>query len=597
MNKIIKNILLFILSYFTLTSVIYIGDLENNKFAYIILFIIFILFIFLFRKFLNLNILKKDKNLFILFMLFSIFVAITFVIGYNLTKYDDSYINRFITYYHIFNISNLAYALLNLIYEKKKYLNILENKNVEWINKILFEKHTFIKVMILILVAWIPILLAFYPGIFSYDSSAQIKEYFTNNLSNANPLIHTLIIGKFLFIGHDIFKSYNIGVLIYSIFQMLVLSSTLSYVITYINKRKLPFIYKMICLLIFMFLPTHSVMSLVATKDIIFSCLVVLTSVMVYDMIIYQNEFFGKYKIRNIVLYIICATLMMMFKHNGLYGYVFMGIFLIVLLRKRLLLVLICFVVPIIIYLGYIKGINNYVLSSSDSISTSTASATLFVPVQQLSRVYNYAPLTVDEQEELAYFGRENGLSIYEVRKSDGALFNFNMRKVNENKILFVKTYFKYLGKYPKLYIDAFLQNILGFFYIDDILPDNTTYRTYIEIRSRDDYNNTNDEIKFESKLPSIYTKYYNMLEEGEYQYYPILHLLMSNAFYNILMIFVICLLLLRKQYKEMVPYMLLVGIMITYILGPVALLRYCYYLYIIFPIMILSLYSVRKKY
>ncbi len=595
----IKKILPYILGLLSINSICYISGLAENKFAMPLLFIIFILIVCLFNKHLNIDIRKKDKKVFWFFTIFSIFLSITFVLGYNLTIFDDSYINKFITYVHIFDISNIIYALLNLGYSKKdSVFKKIESVSGNKLDKFLFDKHTFIKSFILILLAWIPVLLAFYPGIFSYDSSVQFKEISTGYLTNANPVSHTLLIGTCLKLGFALFKNYKYGVLIYSIVQMIVLDLTMSYIISYVNKKKLPFIYKVICLAIFMFLPTHSVLAITTTKDVMFACLVILVLIKTYDMVMYRDEFFGNKKIFNMIMYILLVFLMFIVRHNGFYGYIFLSLFLIISLRKKLIPILIIVITPIILYKGYDKLINRYVLSLEYLPKYNTLNAALCVPSQQLARVYNYAPLTEEEKAifDLFMLDNTNGFLDYELRKSDHVTWNLHPRFIFENKGLFVKTYFKYLAKYPKLYIDSYLQQILGYFYMGDKLPDESTYRTYVEVRSIDDFDNTNGQISFDSKIPSMFDKYYNMMENGTFQNNFILSILMNNAVHNILMIFIILLCIFKLKFNNLVPYMLLVGLMITNLLGPVALLRYCYYLYVGLPIMILSLYELRRS-
>ena len=229
-----------------------------------------------------------------------------------------------------------------------------------------------------------------------------------------------------------------------------------------------------------------------------------------------------------------------------------------------------------------------------------TYNAALCVPAQQLARVYNYAPLTDAEKEEFDYFTIKSetstGFNDYEIRKSDHITWFLDSRVLFEHKGKFFRLYFKYLAKYPKIYIDSYLQQILGYFYVGDILPDSSTYRPYVEVRSVDDFNNTNGQISFDSKIPSVFDKYYNMMENGTFQNNFILSILMNNAVHNILMIFIILLCIFKLKFNNLVPYMLLVGLMITNLLGPVALLRYCYYLYVGLPIMILSLYELRRS-
>ena len=89
---------------------------------------------------------------------------------------------------------------------------------------------------------------------------------------------------------------------------------------------------------------------------------------------------------------------------------------------------------------------------------------------------------------------------------------------------------------------------------------------------------------------------YYGFGEKSTFQNIPILSIFMSNAFYNLFMLFTIGIYLFKKRFNNIIAFMLPVGLMLTNLLGPVALLRYCYYLYLIFPIMIMSLYNLKNN-
>lgn len=56
----------------------------------------------------------------------------------------------------------------------------------------------------LIFVCWLPVFLAYWPGISAYDIYTQIFEVFEDNYTNRNPLLHTLILGAFYRLGEGL---------------------------------------------------------------------------------------------------------------------------------------------------------------------------------------------------------------------------------------------------------------------------------------------------------------------------------------------------------------------------------------------------------
>ena len=68
--------------------------------------------------------------------------------------------------------------------------------------------------------------------------------------------------------------------LIYSLFQMLCLSSAFALIIAYMSKRKVTGIIKLSFLFLFMFFPVNALLSFSATKDVLYSTLFALMVLM-----------------------------------------------------------------------------------------------------------------------------------------------------------------------------------------------------------------------------------------------------------------------------------------------------------------------------
>lgn len=595
MEKYILYFLNIIISFIGLYSFNYSLGLADNSQAISSIFTI-IFYVFLFK--LNIKYLFSKEKMYnqILIYILSTLFSFCSVVGYNLTKFNYSFLNKGITYFYILAMvpsiaSLIKYGLakLNIFIDKIKKINFPKIDNLIFGNK----KLVFIKCLIIILIAWLPVLLAFYPGIFSYDSSVQLNEVINpDNLSNNNPIIHTLILGNIIKLGKSIFNSYNIGIFIYTILQILILATVLSIEISYLNKKKCSFTFKIITLLIFMFMPAYSVMGITATKDIVFSAFFSLYFIKIVEMCTNTNEYF-KSKL-NIVLTIILAFLFLIFRHNGYYAYIVFIPFCILILRKHWKKLLIILLFPIILYNTYLNIVNDILNITPEKFP----SAVLCVPVQQLARTYNLSSnLTELEKEKLDKLKlEENSYQYYEDHKVDSVMWKLNMNIITNNISEYIDLYLSIGSKNINTYIDAFLANTIGYWYIGDELPDDETYRTYIEIRTRDDFNNTNDEIKFESKLPILYNFYFNMIEKAQYKNIPVISTIANVAFNIWILIISTFYILYKKNYKNLVPLLLFYGLLVTLFIGPVAILRYAYPIFISLPIILFLCFDQCKE-
>ena len=592
MKLLIKNISKIVISYFSLLAISYVSGLHGNTFYSngLLSLFIYILISILVICFFNFKLLKEKKRLFIFSILMCVILSFTLVFGYNIYTYKTIKLNKLITYFYTCGLSVIIYSVINMFYLNRIKISTFIKKNfkINFLNKYIYNSKTFIKVFLLIIIAWLPVFLAFYPVIFSYDAPYQNSDFYYWIFDSGNPLIHTLLIGSLLKIGYVIFNNYNVGLLLYSILQSLILAATLSYVICYLNKKSKNIYLKTITLLLFMFLPTHSLFAITTTKDVLFSCFVCILFTKIIDIVLFNEEFFKKdICIKNIIKTIIISVLVLVFRPNGIYGYTLLSIFLLLFIkdnRKKIFIIIVIsyvlnstynFVMPKIFYQGKTRpGFN---------------SPLYYVPMQQLGRVYKYGNLSKKKKKYLNSLlsKKEKVFDNYcphivdpLYRASDG-----KYQQKNKNKIM--KQYLKYLKKYPLIYIDAFLDNSITYWYISDIFLYDDYYRPYLELYTEDRDYTTDNQIKNETKIRFIYDKYKYYFEYGHYQNIPVLSFFMSNGVYNLLLLFSIIFLFCIRKYKKIIPMIFLFGLVGTNFLGPVSLTRYCYYLYISAPVII----------
>ena len=83
----------------------------------------------------------------------------------------------------------------------------------------------------------IPVLLAEFPGFFVYDAQDELNEVLTRTFTTHHPLLHVLLLGGIIALLHKITGSWNVGIFVYILIQMLVITAIFAYVVTYLQRK------------------------------------------------------------------------------------------------------------------------------------------------------------------------------------------------------------------------------------------------------------------------------------------------------------------------------------------------------------------------
>ncbi len=127
-----------------------------------------------------------------------------------------------------------------------------------------------------IFIAWLPTLLAFWPGLFSYDIPYQTKQIMTGSITRLHSPLHTLIWSACLGIGN---AAGIEPITIYSLLQMLILSAAMARVLACLFRNGISRIGAAVCVAFFAFNPVIAIFSIEPTKDVLFAAFFALTVV------------------------------------------------------------------------------------------------------------------------------------------------------------------------------------------------------------------------------------------------------------------------------------------------------------------------------
>lgn len=433
---------------------------------------------------------------------------------------------------------------------------------------------------ILLFLCWLPCYTASYPGFYNYDAFSQVPQALYEEVpySAHHPLLHTLLMGKIIAFGYHHGTDLNSGIALHSVFQMLVCAVSLSFVLCYIRKVVRLRWMTMLSFCYFAFFPPVPMFAMSTTKDTLFSVLLLFVVIFLHDMCQDMSAFF--HSGWRIFVFWGTVLLMCLFRKNGVYAFLCLVPFFVLLQRRyaKQVLVLCC----VIIFSYFIADKCLIRMLNAERGSTEEM---LSVPMQQVARVYNdYGKAAFSEEElSLIYAGiSEEDLLGYNPFLSDSIKNYFDYSVIQNNRLTFFKLWIEKGIRYPKTYIRAFLDNTYQAWYpwTSIIKKPGDIQTDYFEMdMCAGGYR--------DSKMPGLLQFYNKIATEFYYQKIPGLRLLFSPGAMLWVAIFTFGYALYRKKYPVMISGLLILFYCLTVLAGPVSLVRYYLILFYAFPVCI----------
>lgn len=131
-----------------------------------------------------------------------------------------------------------------------------------------------------------PFFLAFYPGNISGDSFSSIYQALSHITSTAHPVLFTLLVKVTLKTGLFLFHNMNAAIAVFSITQMLLLDGILTYTVFWLNRHGISRKGCILAVIYFALNPLIVRFSFTMWKDILFSGVMLLLVLFLYDVAI-----------------------------------------------------------------------------------------------------------------------------------------------------------------------------------------------------------------------------------------------------------------------------------------------------------------------
>ena len=443
------------------------------------------------------------------------------------------------------------------------------------------------KVWMILMGMWIPTFLALFPGAFVYDAADEYLQVKTGLYTMHHPLLHVLMLGKSVCTAEEIGIGANAGIAFYTFVQMLIFAFVLAFLICKLQKWGAERKKLLVLIPVFGLFPIFPMYAVCSAKDTLFTAAFLVIVIYLVDFIREGKKFFG---MRAVGL-CLTAAVMMLLRNNGAYA-LLVSIPVIALIgiatdRKNIKNYLKLAVLLLLAFSIY-KGAD-YGLKLACNASDNEHQEILTVPIQQLGRVYRYAPETFSEEEKETLYSilPENYLITYTARCSDVLKSGFNNGAYEQNPSLYRKLWFDIIKRKPLICLNGWLVNSYGYWYPDMIINVYGGNQLYTFKYGDSSY------FGFETEPPGnrhslfpMYERFYrNISLELFQQRVPVISMLFSPGFMFWILAWAVAGLIREKRWKTVVVFVPVLLLWATVLLGPTVLVRYVLILWCVLPI------------
>ena len=429
----------------------------------------------------------------------------------------------------------------------------------------------------LVLLCWLPVLIAFFPGIAAYDMDFQMYQVASGDYSTHHPLLHTLFLGMLCRLGEAL-GSLTLGYGMHTLAQALLLAASIAYALAWLARIGCPRWLWMVLLAFFCLSPQHAIMASSGTKDILFAATMLAVTVELCRLLLEPRRRLCRWVLVGDAALIAIAC---MLRNNAVYSFALLVVVSFLFFRRRLgKRVLAAVLSGVVLAQAGLIG-----LQAATGATDGSIRELLSIPCQQLARVYDRYGLTIPDGYEIIEVlpGAEN----YSPSRAD---FTKSSARVttSDRLIRFLKLWVREALHHPVEYLDAFLDNTRGFWYVNDL----SFATTYDEVEGSPVGCMSlghHDSIGVEAPwlLPGLRALWRQLFTLNGYQRFPVLWTLMHPAFYTWLLAFVLVWAWYRRDREALFAGFGLACYLLSLLMGPCALIRYQYYLMLAAPVLL----------
>lgn len=529
-----------------------------------------------------------EKRSYLIAGIFSLAFSAALVFGARLDSVENVDVKDVTLWLHLVAFTVIFTEIVLLLW---RLMDGLRSRNMSFAGRIankittaieLTEAQADVAAFLFLLLCWLPVFLAVYPGFFVYDAQDEYIQVATRTFSTHHPLVHVLLLGGMICAVHKLTDSYNLGIACYMVFQMAVAAGVFTFLFSYLRKKRVSRMVRLVGLLWLGTFPTVVMFTLCSAKDALFTLALLLLLICLLELGRDEENFFASKGWR--FLFVISGMAMMLFRNNGFYAFLVMIPLLLIGKkgrRRQLLFLSACAVAGCLLVNGGLK----LALHADDS----EYQEILTVPIQQLARVYKYAPesFSKEDRDILHEVLSEEALSLYTPRLSDPVKYRFNNEAFAKEKGRYAALWLRIGMRKPLIYLNAWWLTSYGFWYPDmviNVYGGNTVFTFTYRDNSYFGYEVELPGVR-ESKIPWLNEVYRKLSLEVWKEKVPVLSWLFSPGAMFWLYALLFARLLNNRRYEMLYPFLPILLVWLTVLLGPTYLPRYVLFFWYALPL------------
>lgn len=444
--------------------------------------------------------------------------------------------------------------------------------------------------MLILLLCWLPLLVAFYPGMLNYDFNTEYRQWYYGEWDDRHPLLYIALCYPIFSLGR-LMGQPELAIFVVTVVRMVSFAAALAYSCVFVQRRGAPKAASILLTAAYSFLPIFSIMSISAAKDTPFTAALLVLSLLVWECIEDPKAFFESK--RRVAAFALMVVFTYHMRKNGIAALVLLPAFIACAKGVRKKAAALC-----LVSLAATFAVNTVIYAVCKPFDAPSFQ-TYSIPAQQLIRAYNVGDMTEEEKEELRewYVDDDWGMRLHP-HLADAAKGYLDQKMITERGDEFMDLWARVGKKNLRVYAEAFLLLNMGSWYPDD-LSHSTIYiptgvlKGYLQT---DEYDFAEYGVKSFNPLPKVKNFVNKYMRLNEYQKYPIVTILFCTATPLWVLLFACSMLIARRKTRFLPVVSGVMAIWISYQFGPCTLARYMLPLFCLAPVLLILAFSLPDK-
>ncbi|MBQ6343378.1 MAG: hypothetical protein IJI41_09665 [Anaerolineaceae bacterium] len=332
-----------------------------------------------------------------------------------------------------------------------------ENRVSGKFTRAVFEKNCYLLPFLIILICWLPYVIAFFPGFVPSDGLKQLNNFFgLGNFTDNHPAFSSMLMGWAMRLGRKL-GSDNLGIFLFTGPQLLINAAVMAGCFPLFKRLKTPIWLRRLTILNFALIPIWPNYAYSVLKDSLYMAMILLF-VQQLIWIIVDAEKFCSYP-GNLVLMIFSLMLMMFVRHEGQYvaAFVFLTLFMLSKPRRKWKKLIVVLLIPLCAI-----NIFNRVIRPVLNIPDAPAREALTMPFRQTSAVVVNMEDDLTEEEsavlhEVFVYERIPEMYAESTENADALKGQFDPWAPKEAVARYMKVWVALGLRHPLTYLNVFL--------------------------------------------------------------------------------------------------------------------------------------------